>query len=275
MINPLFSKAQIEEDIASFDAHVSRLLDVLPHDGNMIDLQPFFDRLALDSFSELLFGESVMTLSPERQSADAQLFLDSCNYAQRGVGQRMMLPFYNIFTHDPKFWASCRTCHKSIDRIVERAVVQVATETKEGVGPENLKFYLASSLARNSNDRVQIRQELLSLFLPAHDAIAIPLTNIRFNLAREPAVFSKLRQKILTLKNSQLTYKAIKGLPYLQAVVSGTLRLFPGAGTNERVALKDTVLPTGGGPTGTVPIFVRMGDTINVKFYGLQRDKGI
>ena len=275
VINLLFSKAQVEEDLTNFESHISRLLDLIPNDGRTIDLQPLFDRLALDSSSDMLFGESVMTLSPERQSADAQLFLDSYNYAQRGVGQRMMLPFYNIFTRDPKFWASCRACHAFIDQIVQRAMQQNATQVKESLDPDNAKFNLASFLARNSNDQVQIREELLNLFLPAHDAIAIPLTNIFFNLARKPAIYSKLRQEILTLEDGKITYKVIKSLPYLQAVITETLRLFPGAGTNERVALKDTILPTGGGPEGTAPIYVCKGDTVHVNFYCLQRDINI
>ena len=275
VINLLFSKAQVEEDLTNFDSHISRLLNLIPNDGRTLDLQPLFDRLALDSSSDMLFGESIMTLSPERQSADAQLFLDSYNYAQRGVGQRMMLPFYNIFTRDPKFWASCRACHAFIDRIVEKAMQQNATEDKECSVPENVKFNLASLLARNSHDQVQIRQELLNLFLPAHDAIAIPLTNIFFNLARKPTIYSKLRREILGLEGRNMTYKAIKSLSYLQAVINETLRLFPGAGTNERVALKDTILPTGGGPEGTAPVYVCKGDTVNVNFYCLQRDTDI
>lgn len=137
---------------------------------------------------------------------------------------------------------------------------------------------MASCLARITANRVQIRQELLNLFLPAHDAIAIPLNNIFFNLARNPTVYSKLRQEILVALADScelLTYKAIKNLSYLQAVISETLRLFPGAGTNERVALRDTILPTGGGPDHTAPIYVRKGDTVNVNFYCLQRDRKI
>lgn len=74
MVNPIFKRAQVEKDLANFESHVSRLLDLIPKDGRTVDLQPLFDRLALDSSSEFLFGESVMTLSPEMQSTDAQNF---------------------------------------------------------------------------------------------------------------------------------------------------------------------------------------------------------
>jgi hypothetical protein len=38
-------------------------------------------------------------------------------------------------------------------------------------------------------------------------------------------------------------------MKYLQHVMDETLRLYPAVPFNIRVALKDTVLPTGGGPT--------------------------
>ncbi|KAL8729770.1 MAG: hypothetical protein Q9166_004493 [cf. Caloplaca sp. 2 TL-2023] len=116
----------------------------------------------------------------------------------------------------------------------------------------------------------RIRDELLNLFLPAHDAIAIPLTNIFFNLARHPHVYNKLRNEILSADHPT-SRKQLGSLQYLQAVIKETLRLFPGAGTNERVALSDTILPSGGGPNGNAPVFVKKGDTVNVNFYCLQR----
>lgn len=120
----------------------------------------------------------------------------------------------------------------------------------------------------------RICNELLNLFLPAHGAIAIPLTNIFFNLARPPHVFHSLRNEI-TCASHPLTRKCLKGLSYLQAVIKETTRLFPGAGTNERVALKDTVIPSGGGPKGSAPVLIRKGDTVNVNFYCLQRREDI
>ena len=36
-----------------------------------------------------------------------------------------------------------------------------------------------------------------------------------------------------------------------------------------RIALCDTALPTGGGPTGTSPIFVKKGSVVTTSFYAL------
>lgn len=38
-----------------------------------------------------------------------------------------------------------------------------------------------------------------------------------------------------------------------------------------RIALKDTILPTGGGPTGTSPIFIPSGTNFDTSWYNLHR----
>ena len=101
MVIPGFARTQVA-DLASFGVHVTNFLDNVPKDGSTVDLQPLFDRLALDSSTELIFGESVQSLAPETP-AEAQRFLDAYNYAQKGVGRRMVLPLINIFTWDPIF----------------------------------------------------------------------------------------------------------------------------------------------------------------------------
>ena len=269
IIAPTFVRAQVE-DLSAFDVHVRRLLDVIPKDNSMIDLQPLFQRLALDSTTEFLFGESVKSLAPDTP-ADAQAFLDAYNYAQRGVGKRMMLPFWNIFTRDKKFWESCRVAQTFVDSVVSRSIRQCASYKL--LGSQN--YILAYELAKENIDPATMREQLLNVFLPAHDAIAIPLTNIFFVLARHPEVWAKLRREILAAGLLNPAPAQLKSLRYLQCVISETLRLYPGVSTNERVALTDTVLPTGGGAQGDRPIFVKKGNRVTISFYALQRRKDL
>lgn len=269
---PTFAKPQFA-DLEAFDTHVSRLLTHIPMNGETVDLQPLFNRLALDSTTEMLFGKSVASLT-SNPPADGQAFLDAFNYAQNGVGRRMVKPFWNVLTQDKEFWKSCKLCHEFVDHIVARAMTNFDSEKRSVSWTK--KYILVNELVRSTSDAIDIRRQLLNIFLPAHDAIAIPLTNIFFQLARNPAVYSKLREEILALKGPSTTDpKALKKLPYLQKIISETSRLYPGVTTNERVALKDTFLPTGGGPLGTASIFVKKGDLVTLSFHALQRRKDI
>jgi cytochrome P450 len=53
------------------------------------------------------------------------------------------------------------------------------------------------------------------------------------------------------------------------------LRLFPSVPFNSRKATMDTTLPTGGGPAGTAPVFVRKGEEVGYSVYIMQRRKDL
>ncbi|TGO61698.1 hypothetical protein BCON_0025g00250 [Botryotinia convoluta] len=183
VLTPIFAQATNHQHM--FEQHVARLLALIPEDGSTVDLQPLFDRLALDSSSEILFGESTLTLLPETL-ADAMKFLDAYNYSLQGVGMRMVLPFWDFLSRDPKFGSSCKDAQDFVDKILDK-VMGTATSASE-----EQKYSVAYGLANLGQDRVKIRDELLGLFLPVHDAIATPLTNMFFNLARNPEAWTKL-----------------------------------------------------------------------------------
>ena len=61
LIQPTFDKSQFGS-LGDFHAHLRRLIDVIPSDGSTVDLQPLFSHLNLDSVTEYLLGESVMSL---------------------------------------------------------------------------------------------------------------------------------------------------------------------------------------------------------------------
>ncbi|CAG8975327.1 hypothetical protein HYALB_00005657 [Hymenoscyphus albidus] len=105
----------------------------------------------------------------------------------------------------------------------------------------------------------------------AHEGIAVPLTNIFFYLARHPRIWAVLKAEIQKFGSRKVSPKDARSLKYLENVINEAFRLSPNLGTNERVALRDTILPTGGGILGMKPIFVREGDLIVPSLYTLQR----
>ena len=271
LIRPTFARAQIA-DLSSLERHVSRLIDLIPRDGSTVDLKPLFARLALDTSTEFLFGESVKSLRAESTVA-ARDFLAAYNYGQAGISRRMQLPKWNFLTRDKKFWASCRISRDFVDGYVAKAFAQTGSVPDKKFA----RYILAHELASETNDRIDIRNQLLNIFLPAHDATAVSLTNLFFNLARHPRIWAKLRQEALTLApaTEEVTFERLKSLKYLQQVISESHRLNPTIGTSTRVALQDAVLPTGGGASGSAPIFVQKGDAVTTSFYALHRRKDI
>ena len=290
LLRPLFSKTNIA-DFSRFEIHVQRLLDLVPKDGSTVDMQPLFGKLSLDSSTEFLFGESVESLVAEKQGMgqEAKDFLSAYNYGQGAAGRRMMLPQYNIFTQDKRFWNSCDIAQRFVDKYVA-AARERQTKLSNGGAKEldvntesgRSRYILANELVKESNDDSRIRKELLNIFLPAHEASAVALTNIFFRLSRNPHVWNKLRDEVRSrfprqndLSSSDAIFERLKSLKYLQYVINETFRLHPAIGTLIRIALRDTVLPVGGGAEGKAPVFVREGDLLSTSLYALHRRKDI
>lgn len=86
-------------------------------------------------------------------------------------------------------------------------------------------------------------------------------------------MWHKLRQQILELPEAKVD--SLKRLNYLQCVINETLRLNPPISNMTRIALRDTVLPTGGGPKGDAPVFVSKGTIVSSNFAKLHRNKDV
>jgi cytochrome P450 len=83
-------------------------------------------------------------------------------------------------------------------------------------------------------------------------------------LARYLNIFNKLREIVLAQFGASTSsviddFAQLRRCEYLQWVIHETVRIVAVIPMNERVALKDTTLPRGGGEDGSKPIFVREG----------------
>lgn len=83
-------------------------------------------------------------------------------------------------------------------------------------------------------------------------------------LALHPDVFSSLRAAVLREipAAEQPTFSQLKGCRPLQHFLQEVLRLHSTVPFNNRVAIRDTTLPVGGGPDQSSPIAVRKGQVV-------------
>jgi cytochrome P450 len=118
-----------------------------------------------------------------------------------------------------------------------------------------------------------LRDQLVSVLLAGRDTTACTLTWAIYHLSLSPSIFAKLRQEIIDTVGpvQKPTYQHLKDMKYLQHVLNETLRLYPVVPYNVRMALKDTTLPTGGGPNGDQPIGILAGTPIGYSTLVMQR----
>ena len=91
--------------------------------------------------------------------------------------------------------------------------------------------------------------------------------------ALHPEIFSSLREAVLQdfPSNSQPNFVELKACRPLQYFMNEILRLHPIVPINNRLCVKDTTLPLGGGPDQRSPIAIRAGQSVVFSTYTMHR----
>lgn len=287
MLRPHFARSQIS-DLGLEEAHVQRLIQVLrvPDSGWTlpVDLQPLFLRLTLDSATDFLFGKSVdsqdvslshgRSISSIHDMTNEERFGKAFDTCSKWLANRARMNEAYWLLDGNGFRTSCMETHQYVDALVETAM----GESRKG--KEKTKYTFLESLLDQTSDRVKIRSELMNMLLAGRDTTASLLSWLFYVLARHPEICSKLRESVLeafgTYDNPKaITLAKLRDCQYLQQCLNETLRLYPPIPANTRQALKDTTLPSGGGPSGTEKIFVRKDQQVNYTVYALHRREDI
>jgi cytochrome P450 len=135
-------------------------------------------------------------------------------YANVGLVRRSMLGRWAMFSRrDPKVEEAIETVHRFVDDCIERAVKRKERLGDRSAGERNILVY---NLLDVFEDRVSLRYELLHLFLGANETIGIIMTNILFLVARNPHVWTRLREEVKDMREDELSFEKLKSLTYVQ-----------------------------------------------------------
>ncbi|KAL4918697.1 cytochrome P450 [Aspergillus aurantiobrunneus] len=281
MLKPQFHRDQVA-DLDLLDAHVTRLIDLVPKDGSIFDIQRLFFLLTIDSATHFLFGESVGSMDDnsvlgKSSVGDAQNFADVFNTAMKYLNLRSISLGFYWMVNPKKFRDANRRVHEVVDYYVYKAIEAKRNPEKKEPG----RYIFADGLAAETEDPKVLRDNMLNILLAGRDTTASLLSSAFFFLARHPTVWDKLRHVVVEeFGDSQnpkgdITHARLKNVLYLRYVLNEVLRLLPPVPLNFRVAVKDTTLPVGGGPNGKSPIFVKKGQPILYSVYAMHRRKDL
>lgn len=137
------------------------------------------------------------------------------------------------------------------------------------------RYLFLPELVSQTNDKIKIRTEALSVLFAGTDTTAALLINVFFELSRQPDVWARLSSEVDTLHGQKPTYEQLKNMKYLRAVLNEIQRIRPIVPGNGRQARKDTVLPLGGGEDGKSPILVKKGQIMIFATYSMHRRKDL
>ena len=157
----------------------------------------------LDLSSEFIFGRSMNALD----SPDAcKEFIDAFTAAQKGV---VMPPAMR----EEKWQSYCDLILSYINDRVEDAFQRVTLPEQPQKPMNDLR--IVDELVKATSDKLSLRYLVLSIFSPAHDTVAVTLSNVFFHLARNPGVWTKLREEVLAFGLAPLTHEMLASFKYL------------------------------------------------------------
>ncbi|KAH7089926.1 cytochrome P450 [Paraphoma chrysanthemicola] len=261
-------------NFARLEKHVKVFVGLFPTDGTTLDLMPLFQRLILDTSSEFIFGEAIGALDDPVFSGR---LTEAFAYAQKGTAIRAMLKRLKFLHRDEKWWEACQMITDYADKHVEKALQRLDRRSlvkEEGKGnQDDPQLRLVDEMVKDTQDTLTLRSHIISVFSPAHDGAAMTLTNAMFHLARQPAIWDRLREEIIPTKHESLTYDLLNSYRYVSHVLKETHRLTPIATLNQRQCLETTILPFGGGLDGKEPLYVEKGDNLEFNYRAMMRDE--
>ncbi|PVH17170.1 uncharacterized protein CXQ87_000051 [Candidozyma duobushaemuli] len=284
MLRPQFSREQIAH-VRTLEPHVLTLAShIKKANGETFDIQDLFFKFTVDTATEILFGESVYCLRdgtvPEKPPHDLfpgrEEFGEAFNLTQRVLAMRSYSQVFYRVIDGFKFRSACSKVHKFAQFYVNKALdaPQEEIEAKSEKG-----YTFLYELVKQTRDPKVLQDQLLNIMVAGRDTTAGLLSFTLFELSRHPEVYNRLKEEVLVQFGegtpediSNISFESLKKCEYLKWVLNEVLRMYPSVPMNFREATKDTVLPTGGGPDGTAPVFVAKGTTVAYSVYNTQRD---
>ena len=295
-MRPQFSREQVS-DLDLEESHVQNLMQAIPvqADGwtSTTDLQTLFFRLTLDSACEFLFGESVDSQITEMTKGSTQVagdgesrnendFALAFDTAQKYLASRARLGEKYWLNNTKDFRRNNKICHDLVDYFVNLALNKELKEKELEKGSNRGKdrYVFLDALAGETRDPLELRSQLLNILLAGRDTTASLLGWLFFALARQPHLYTKLRNTILEdfgtyNAPSEITFTKLKSCQYLQFCMNEALRVYPVVPMNSRRAAKDTTLPLGGGPDGLSKMYVKKGEQVDYSVHVLHRRKDL
>jgi cytochrome P450 len=157
MLRPQLQHKQYE-NLEVFRTAVDDLIQRIQDNNGVIDLQPLFFRLTLDT-----------TTAPE--AVGERTFATAFNTAQRWVTNRFRLLDLYWLIDGKEFQQACQDVHHFADQIIDRNLSSDRTD-HDNAG----KYVFLDTVAKETSDRTALRGQIINLLAAGRDTTACLLS---------------------------------------------------------------------------------------------------
>lgn len=248
------------------------MLTHIEGDGSTVDLQELFFSLTMDSATEFLFGKSTDTLIKGVPHPRTDRFTEAFTYVTERMARDFRTARLSRFLSDQKRKDDSEFIRNFAADIIQEAI-EDTENIEKGIGEKKQKYTFLHELLKVTKDPYTLRSETLNVLLAGRDTTASLLSHTFFELARNPRVWQKLQAEVGELGGKVPDYETLKSMKYVKWVLNESLRLWPVVPANTRLAMRDTVLPLGGGPDEKSSILVPKGTPVSYSLWAMHRRK--
>ncbi|MDI3340929.1 MAG: cytochrome P450 [Sphaerobacter sp.] len=245
LLQPAFHRRRVEHYAATMVARTEEMLDRW-RPGDEIDVAQWMSALTLRIVSQALFGV-------DQEAAGAELnraFVDLIANSPETIGL-IRLPRLNLpHTRYGRYMAARRRLDAYVYDLIDR---RRAAGTD---GDDVLSWLLTAGADGTGLTDRQVRDQTVTLLAAGHDTTALALTWTLFLLSQHREAREKLLAELrAVLGDRPPTPDDLSRLPYLDWVVTESMRIYPPAWAQGRVALEPFELEGYRFPAGTHVMF--------------------
>ena len=211
LLRPNFARSQIDNPML-LEPHVATLLNTIPTDGSVFDLQEFFFRLTTDTALEFLFGlDSTASRDPITKFTGALDHMMGVVVRTAYFG-RLMKIFKSFVNKD------INSVHEFIDHRIDLAIKD---RKNYSLGrTEGERYVFLHELVQRAQDLAQIRSEVLNVLVAGRNTTASLLSSLWFTLAKRPDIRDNLRAEVDHLNGAKPSFAALQEMKYLKSVLN-------------------------------------------------------
>ncbi|RPD61381.1 cytochrome P450 [Lentinus tigrinus ALCF2SS1-6] len=279
MLNPAFSLANMRKLLPTIQPIVDSLAElisaVLPSDGSTqeIDIISWMARGTLEYVARAVLGITLDTLDTTKTNAHADAIRAVNHTALKIYYLRPFVPF--VMRNFSRYWRNklvdwlpipplreLREISYLLDKSARSIIRQKKLEIDghddfDGVRKDLMTVMLRANMSTSDSERLtddELAGQINTLLLGGQETTTTALARILYMLAREPDAQGRLRSEIRNAKQRfsgdgdpwqhiGLPYDVLVDLPYLDAIVRETFRMYPPTNMLNRTCTRDAVLP--------------------------------
>lgn len=286
-----FTRKQIDDNLAASERHLQDVFlaigDTNPDGWSATtDMMDIFFRFAMDSSTEFMFGLSANTqlcalvragkIEPTSATVSMDGFEEAFKRVQKHVGVRMKMGKSYWMIDSWEYRKACYDLVAIMNPFIQAAIDNAHRRLELNQGQAT---NVIEALVAEGHTFDYIANQCRHLIIAGFETTSALLGFSFALIENHPEFYDMLRDAVLDhfgterTPRQSLNFETLKNCKYLQWVIFETLRLYPAGPSIQRVAIKDTILPRGGGPDGVYPIAVPKGSTIQLGIYLSHRRK--